>query len=126
LSSVEFVQSVTIFPIFPYDIVRVLDYFQAVKAPRDPRLAEAMDMVRNTRDDEGRWPLQYCYKGKTYFERERLSAPSCWNTCGHCGCGSGGTALGGATRVALGRGGDAQLQRLNHCHGRKSVSPTDA
>src|SRR5262249_31926539 len=67
-------------PRWHYDILRALDYFQAVQAPRDPRLAEAIDIVCSTRDDEGRWPLQNCYRGKTYFALERLGAPSRWNT----------------------------------------------
>jgi hypothetical protein len=67
-------------PRWHYDILRALDYFQAVNAPRDPRLAEAIDIVRSTRGKDGRWPLQNCYKGKTYFELERLGAPSRWNT----------------------------------------------
>src|SRR5262249_48152174 len=45
-------------PRWHYDILRALDYFQAVKAPRDPRLAEAIDIVRSTRDGDGCWPLQ--------------------------------------------------------------------
>jgi len=67
-------------PRWHYDILRALDYFQAVKAPRDPRLAEAIDILRSTRGDDGRWALQNTYKGKTYFELERLGAPSRWNT----------------------------------------------
>jgi hypothetical protein len=67
-------------PRWHYDILRALDHFQAVNAPRDPRLADAIDIVRRTRDKEGRWPLQNSYKGKTYFELERLGAPSRWNT----------------------------------------------
>jgi hypothetical protein len=67
-------------PRWHYDILRALDYFQAVNAPRDPRLAEAIDILRSTRDADGRWPLQNSYKGKTYFELERLGAPSRWNT----------------------------------------------
>jgi len=67
-------------PRWHYDILRALDYFQAVNAPRDPRLAEAIDIVRSTQGDDGRWLLQNCYKGKTYFELERLGAPSRWNT----------------------------------------------
>ncbi len=63
-----------------YDILRALDYFQAVNAPRDPRLAEAIGMVRTSRSEDGRWPLQHVYKGKTYFEMERFNAPSRWNT----------------------------------------------
>jgi hypothetical protein len=67
-------------PRWHYDILRALDYFQAVKAPGDGRLAEAIDIVRSAQDEEGRWPLQNCYRGKTYFELERLGAPSRWNT----------------------------------------------
>ena len=63
-------------PRWHYDILRALDYFQAAGAPRDPRLAEAIGIVRSARGDDGRWPLQNSYKGKTYFELERLGAPS--------------------------------------------------
>jgi hypothetical protein len=58
-------------PRWHYDILRALDYFQAVNAPRDPRLAEAIDIVHGSRRRDGRWPLEYSYKGKTYFELER-------------------------------------------------------
>jgi hypothetical protein len=67
-------------PRWHYDILRALDYFQAVRAPRDPRLAEAIDIVRRARGEDGRWPLQNEYKGKAYFPLERLGAPSRWNT----------------------------------------------
>ena len=67
-------------PRWHYDILRALDHFQAVNAPRDQRLAEAIGIVQNTRRDDGRWSLQNCWKGKTYFELERRGAPSRWNT----------------------------------------------
>jgi hypothetical protein len=67
-------------PRWHYDILRALDYFQAVNAPRDPRLAEAIEIVRNGQRKDGRWSLEHSYKGKTYFELERLGAPSRWNT----------------------------------------------
>jgi hypothetical protein len=67
-------------PRWHYDILRALDYFQSVNAPRDPRLGEAIEIVRSARSSDGRWPLQNIYKGKTYFEMERLGAPSRWNT----------------------------------------------
>jgi len=67
-------------PRWHYDILRALDYFQAVNAPRDPRLAEAIEIVRRSQRKDGRWPLQNRYQGKTYFELERLGAPSRWNT----------------------------------------------
>jgi hypothetical protein len=67
-------------PRWHYDILRALDYFQAADAPCDPRLAEAIDIVRSCRSEDGRWPLQHIYKGKTYFELEGLGEPSRWNT----------------------------------------------
>lgn len=67
-------------PRWHYDILRALDYFQAVNAPRDPRLSDAIDIVRTTRREDGTWPLQNEYKGKTYFQLERVGAPSRWNT----------------------------------------------
>jgi hypothetical protein len=67
-------------PRWHYDILRALDYFQAVNARRDPRLEEAIDIVRKSGCEDGRWLLQNLYKGKTYFELERLGMPSRWNT----------------------------------------------
>ena len=67
-------------PRWHYDILRALDHFQAVNAPGDPRLAEAIDIVRRSRREDGRWSLQHSYKGRTYFDLERLGAPSRWNT----------------------------------------------
>ncbi len=67
-------------PRWHYDILRALDYFQAVNAPCDRRLAEAVDIVRGRQREDGRWSLQHSYKGKTYFALERLRAPSRWNT----------------------------------------------
>ena len=63
-------------PRWHYDILRALDYFQAVDAPCDPRLAEAIDIVRSTRREDGRWSLQHWCKGKAYFELESLGAPT--------------------------------------------------
>ena len=67
-------------PRWHYDILRALDYFQAVNAPRDARLAEAIEIVRCSQREDGRWPLQNRYRGKTYFELERLGMPGRWNT----------------------------------------------
>jgi hypothetical protein len=66
-------------PRWHYDVLRALDHFQAVDAPRDERVSEAIDVVRAARRD-GRWPLQHRFRGKTWFEMERLGAPSRWNT----------------------------------------------
>src|SRR5262249_27747570 len=67
-------------PRWHYDVLRALDHFQAVGAPRDPRLSDAIDLVHRGRSEAGRWPLQQVHRGKTYFELERQGAPSRWNT----------------------------------------------
>jgi hypothetical protein len=67
-------------PRWHYDILRALDYFQAANAPRDKRLTDAIEIVHRSRRPDGRWPLQSRYRGKTYFELERLGAASRWNT----------------------------------------------
>jgi len=67
-------------PRWHYDVLRGLDHFQAVDAPRDPRSADAIEVVERTRSEDGRWPLAHTFKGKTYFELERVGAPSRWNT----------------------------------------------
>lgn len=67
-------------PRWHYDILRALDYFQAADAPHDPRLSEAIDIIRARQRENGRWPLEHSYKGKTYFELERIGTASRWNT----------------------------------------------
>ena len=67
-------------PRWHYDILRALDHFQAARAPRDERLADAIEILRSRRRLDGRWPLQHRHRGKSYFEMERVGAASRWNT----------------------------------------------
>jgi hypothetical protein len=67
-------------PRWHYDVLRALDYFQSVDTLRDERLSESIDVVRTRQSSDGRWPLENRYRGKTYFELERVGAPSRWNT----------------------------------------------
>jgi hypothetical protein len=67
-------------PRWHYDVLRGLDYFRSVDAPRDERLSDAIEMVRNRRRADGRWLHEYEYRGKTYFRLESLRKPSRWNT----------------------------------------------
>jgi hypothetical protein len=67
-------------PRWHYDILRALDHFRDADAPRDERLAEAIEIVRSRRRPDGRWTLERRYPGKTYFEMERVGEPSRWNT----------------------------------------------
>ena len=67
-------------PRWHYDILRALDYFQSAGAPRDERLSEAIGVLCTKRRDDGRWSLENDYRGKTYFNMERVGKPSRWNT----------------------------------------------
>jgi len=67
-------------PRWHYDVLRALDHFRSVDAPRDPRLAEAVELVRARRDRDGRWPLARDFPGRVWFRMERVGAPSRWNT----------------------------------------------
>jgi hypothetical protein len=63
-----------------YDILRALDYFQAVQAARDDRLEEAIDLLRQKQQPDGRWRLEQVHRGQTHFALERQGAASRWNT----------------------------------------------
>ena len=67
-------------PRWHYDFLRALDYFQAVNAPQDERLAEAIELLRSKAEAEGRWPLTSPWPGLVYFQMEAAGQPSRWNT----------------------------------------------
>lgn len=67
-------------PRWRYDIMRALDYFQACKLSRDPRLDEAIAIIKKKRSADGAWVLQSKHPGRTFFEIEKVGKPSCWNT----------------------------------------------
>ena len=68
-------------PQWHYDVLRGLEYFRATGAPPDPRYGEAIDLVRQRRLDDGRWPLQHTHRARTHLEMEEGDGqPSRWNT----------------------------------------------
>ena len=67
-------------PRWHYDVLRGLDHFRDVGAPRDDRLSDAIDVVLERRRSDGRWLLERRWSGKTYFQLERIGAASRWNT----------------------------------------------
>jgi len=80
----EVIKPALLDPVFPprwhYDILRALDHFREVGAPRDSRLTEAVGIVRRAQGRDGRWPLRHRYRGRIWFQLERLGRPSRWNT----------------------------------------------
>lgn len=68
-------------PQWHYDVLRGLEYFRAAGAAPDPRCGEAVDLVRERRLRDGRWPLQHTHRARTHFEMEEGDGkPSRWNT----------------------------------------------
>jgi hypothetical protein len=64
-----------------YDVLRALDYFRATGAVPDPRLGEALQLVRDRRRPDGTWPLENTHVGEVPFPLEGADGePSRWNT----------------------------------------------
>ncbi len=53
-----------------YDVLRALDYFCQSGAMPDPRMAEAVDVVRSKQQPDGRWLLDRVHPGRVHFEME--------------------------------------------------------
>lgn len=63
-----------------YNVLRGLEYFARVNAPRDERLQDAIKVLDSRRRTDGTWPVQHKYAGKVFFEMEKIGGPSRWNT----------------------------------------------
>jgi hypothetical protein len=64
-----------------YDVLRALDYFRRSGADPDPRMSDAVSVVRSKRQPDGRWPLDRIHPGQVHFDLEGgVGTPSRWNT----------------------------------------------
>jgi hypothetical protein len=64
-----------------YDILWGLDYLRRAGVAADERVGEAIELVRNKRDELERWPLENPHPGPVHFEMEGgAGEPSRWNT----------------------------------------------
>jgi hypothetical protein len=64
-----------------YDVLRALDYFRRAGAGTDPRMEEAVELVRSKRQRDGRWLLDRIHPGRVHVDIEgEVGAPSRWNT----------------------------------------------
>jgi hypothetical protein len=64
-----------------YDVLWALDYFRAVGDAPDPRLAEAVAMLRSKQQPDGTWLLENTHPGAVHFSMEDGDGqPSRWNT----------------------------------------------
>ena len=63
-----------------YDVLRALEYFRNADV-RDPRLAEAVDLVHSKQQDDGTWLLENSHRGAVHFDLDDGDGrPSRWNT----------------------------------------------
>ncbi len=64
-----------------YDVLRALDYFRSAGDVPDPRLAEAVALLRSKRLPDGTWLLENTHPGAVHFSMEDGDQqPSRWNT----------------------------------------------
>jgi hypothetical protein len=68
-------------PLWHYDLLRALDYFRAAGVAPDPRTDEAVAIVRERRQDDGRWPLEVRHRDTLYDELSGpIGEPNRWIT----------------------------------------------
>ncbi|MBN2500380.1 MAG: hypothetical protein JXB38_06390 [Anaerolineales bacterium] len=71
---------------FGFPVFYVTDLLQNVEAlvglgyGDDPRLSNALEIIRKKRDAQGRWPLEYSYTGKTWVDFGAKKQPNKWVT----------------------------------------------
>ena len=63
-----------------YDILRALDYFQFAGINYDPRMQDALDILKKKRRKDNKWPVQAKHPGQTHFDMEKTGGLSRWNT----------------------------------------------
>ncbi|MDR7082779.1 hypothetical protein J2X01_002069 [Arthrobacter ginsengisoli] len=64
-----------------YDVLRALDYFRSTGELPDPRVAEAVELLRSKKQRDGTWLLENTHAGETHFELEEGDGRSSrWNT----------------------------------------------
>jgi hypothetical protein len=64
-----------------YDVLRALVYFSEAGDPPDPRVDEAMQLLRAKQQPDGTWLLENTYPGKVHFMLDAGDGqPSRWNT----------------------------------------------
>jgi hypothetical protein len=63
-----------------YDFLRGLETLARTRAPRDPRMQDAIDLLHQRQGSDGRWPNQKKYSGRIFFTLEPARQPSRWNT----------------------------------------------
>ena len=64
-----------------YDVLRGLDYLRSAGVVPDERVAEAIELVKSRRGEDGRWPPENVHAGDTHVDTDDGEGqPSRWNT----------------------------------------------
>ncbi len=69
-------------PRWHYDALRALEHFRAVGAAPDARTAEAVELVRAKRREDGTWPLDARHGGDALLDYGEVGEPNRWITLG--------------------------------------------
>ena len=62
------------------DVLRNAEVLVGLGRGKDRRLSSLRDLISHKRDASGRWPLEYSYAGKTWFDLGPKRAPNKWIT----------------------------------------------
>jgi hypothetical protein len=62
------------------DILQIAEALARLGYGKDPRLANALKIIREKQDSRGRWPLEYDYTGKTWVDFGVKKQPNKWVT----------------------------------------------
>lgn len=69
------------FPVFYVtDLLQLVEALVALGHGQDLRLANATALIRDKQDEQGRWPLEYDYAGKTWIDAGKKRQPNKWVT----------------------------------------------
>lgn len=69
------------FPVFYVtDLLQIVEALVGLGYGDDPRLASALNLIRNKQDDQGRWALEYSYTGKTWVDFGAKKQANKWVT----------------------------------------------
>ena len=62
------------------DLLQVVEALVALGYGKDPRLSNALAIIREKQDENGRWALEYEYTGKTWVDFGAKKQPNKWVT----------------------------------------------
>jgi len=69
------------FPVFYItDLLQIVEALVELGYANDARLADALQLILDKQDANGRWPLEYDYTGKTWSDFGKKKSPNPWVT----------------------------------------------